>query len=130
MKRFEDAENMKKGELDSKILESLKRKLSGQVSEHTIQPAISRIRARYPFLSLNAAAEIFARRYHTSVQKYFNDKDREAYGTFNGMRVTKVNVQSVRHKKLTKPPKRRTSEMEKTTENWDVFICHASEDKD
>jgi hypothetical protein len=65
---------MVKGELDPRILESLKNKLREKVSPYTIQPAISRTRAKHVFLTLNAAAEVFANRYGISVQKYLNEK--------------------------------------------------------
>jgi len=82
---------MRKSELDPKILEWLKRKLKGKVSEHTIRPAISRIRRRNPSLTLNAAAEVFASKYDESVQKFFNERDRD---TFKTIKIEKVRIPS------------------------------------
>jgi hypothetical protein len=121
---------MVKGELDPRILESLKNKLREKVSPYTIQPAISRTRAKHAFLTLNAAAEVFANRYGISVQKYLNEKDRTTLGTFQTMIKEKANMSHPKPKRLTKPVKEGTPRMEKATETWDVFINHASEDKD
>jgi hypothetical protein len=88
----------KKTQLDSRIFDLLKEKLIGKVSEHTIRSAISRIRRKNPSLTLNAAAEVFANKYQTSVQKYFNEKDRD---TFKILRIEKVSI------KTSKPISRR-----------------------
>lgn len=68
-------------ELNPKIFEFLKKKLANTVAESTIRPAITRIRTKNPTLTLNAAAEIFARKYGTSVQRYWVPEDRPSYGT-------------------------------------------------
>jgi hypothetical protein len=75
--------------LDTRIFEWLKKRLNGKVSESTIRPAISRIRRRNPSLTLNAAAEVFATRHNESVQKFFNERDREAFKT---IRIEKVSI--------------------------------------
>jgi len=77
--------------LDPRILELLKRKLKGLVSEHTIRPAISRIRRKNPSLTLNAAAEVFASKYYESVQKFFSERDRD---TFKTTKIEKVSIKS------------------------------------
>jgi len=69
---------MRKTKLDPRILKRLIEKTKGRISEHSIRPALSRIRKEYPFLTLNAAGEIFAEKYDFSVFKYLNDKDRES----------------------------------------------------
>jgi hypothetical protein len=121
---------MVKGELDPRILELLKRKLEGELSPYTIQSAISRTRTKYAFLTLNAAAEVFGNKYGVSVQKYLNDKDRAALGTFGNMRREKTNIAPLKPKRVSKPAKERIPTMEKTNGTWDVFISHASEDKE
>jgi hypothetical protein len=83
----------RKTQLAPRILELLKKKLSGKVSEHTIQSAISRIRGKNPSLTLNAAAEVFASKYHVSVQKYFNERDRD---TFKTLKIEKVSIKTSR----------------------------------
>ena len=80
---------MGKAELDPRILELLKKKLTGRISEHTIRPAITRIRRKNPSLTLNAAAEVFANKYGESVQKFFGDRDRD---TFKTMKIEKISV--------------------------------------
>ena len=121
---------MAKSELDPRILELLKSKLSDKLSPHTIQSAISRTRGRYPFLTLNAAAEVFANKYRVSVQKYLNEKDRAALGTFQPMKIEKTNISRPKPKKVSKQVKEVTLKTEKTNGTWDVFISHASEDKE
>lgn len=89
---------MRKDGLDPRILEYLKRRLSGRVSGHTIQPAVSRTRRKHPSLTLNAAAEVFANKYDESVQKFFNERDRDA---FKSTKIEKVPI------KVSKPRSRR-----------------------
>jgi len=66
-------------ELNPRILKFLKEKLKGRISEKTIPSAISRIRGKDPALTLNAAAEVFARKHGVSVQRFFNERDRDAF---------------------------------------------------
>ena len=80
-------------ELDPRILNLLKDKLKGRMSEKSIPSAISRIRAKHPGLTLNASAEILARKYDFSVQKYFNDKDRDA---FKSREIERIKIKSPR----------------------------------
>lgn len=82
---------MGKTELNPKISDYLNKKLSGQISENTIPSAISRIRKANPSLTLNAAAELLATRYGLSVQKFFNDKDRDSFKT---CKIEKVSVKT------------------------------------
>lgn len=90
---------MKKPELNPRILKYLKEKLKGKVSEYTIQPAISRIRRKYPSLTLNAAAEVFARKYDESIQKFFNDRDRDSLKT---KKIEKITIKTQSPKKRSK----------------------------
>jgi len=83
----------RKTQLDPRILELLKEKLRGKISEHTIRSAISRIRGKNPSLTLNAAAEVLANKYQTSVQKYFNERDRD---TFKTLKIEKVSIKTSR----------------------------------
>jgi len=82
---------MRTPELDPRIVEYLKKRLKGRVSEHTIKSAISRIRRKYPSLTLNAAAEILANKYEESVQKFFNQQDREC---FKSTKIEKVTIKT------------------------------------
>jgi hypothetical protein len=82
---------MRKTALDPRILEKLIEKLKGKVSDHTIRPAISRIRRGTPSLTLNAAAEVFAKKHNESVQRYLNDKDRD---TLKTIQIEKVKIPS------------------------------------
>ena len=69
---------MRKPELDPRILEKLKEKLKGEMTESSIRSALSRIRRKYPSLTLNAAAEFLAKMKNFSVARYLTEKDREA----------------------------------------------------
>jgi len=110
---------MRKSELDPKILERLKRKLKGKVSEHTIRPAISRIRRNNPSLTLNAAAEVFASRYNESVQKFFNERDRD---TFKTIEIEKVRIPSSRPRS-----RRKIVEIAKYDTNDKLLKAHLEE---
>jgi len=83
----------RKTQLDPRIFELLKKKLGGKVSEHTIRSAISRIRGKNPSLTLNAAAEVLANKYSESVQRFFNERDRD---TFKTIKIEKVSVKTSR----------------------------------
>jgi len=122
---------MSKESLDPRIIELLK-KLNGIVSPHTIPSAISRTKERYPFLTPNAAAEVYGSRYHVSAHKFLNEKDREALGTFavgktNSQTKPKV-AQTQRTKTTNRQPTEKISKLENKMEiannNWDVFICY------
>ena len=69
---------MRKPELDHRILEMLKKKTKGEKSAQAIRSALSRIRNRNPSLTLNASAEIYAKKQGFSISKYLNEKDRES----------------------------------------------------
>jgi hypothetical protein len=84
-------------ELDSRISKFLKEKLKGKMSEKSIPSAISRIRGKHPALTLNASAEILARKYDLSVQKFFNQKDRDV---FKSIEIEKVRITSKERKSV------------------------------
>lgn len=118
--------------MDTRILDLLRKKLNGTVSPSTLPSAISRTKEKYPFLTLNAAAEVYGSRHNVSVHKFLNEKDREALGTFA---VGKTNlqtkprvVQTQRTKTTNRLPVQKIgkleSKMEETNDDWDVFICY------
>jgi hypothetical protein len=78
---------MRKTKLDPRILQKLREKLKGKISENTVRPAISKIRSDNPALTLNAAAEIFAKKHGFSVSRYLNDKDRDTLKTLQVERI-------------------------------------------
>ena len=84
---------MRKTKLDPRILMTLKEKTKGKLSEHSIRPALSRIKAKYSFLTLNAAAEIFAKKHGFSVHKYLGDPDREV---LKSVEVKKIEIPSTK----------------------------------
>ena len=108
---------MVKTELDRRIFDHLKRKLNGKISETTIRPAISRIRSKNPSLTLNVAAEVFAKRYELSVQRFFNDKDREV------LKTTRIDV--VKAKKI--QPKNKLIEIAKYDTDDNLLKRHLEE---
>jgi hypothetical protein len=110
---------MRKTELDPRILEYLKKRLKGKVSEHTIASAISRIRGKDPSLTLNAAAEVFATKYDESVQKFFNERDRDAFKT---KKIEKITI------KTSKPRSRlKITEIAKYETNDKLLKAHLDE---
>jgi len=92
---------MRKTKLDPRILKRLREKTKGKISEHSIRPALSRIKNKHPFLTLNSAAEIFAKKYGFSVHRYLNDKDRE---TLKSVEIKRIEISSRerRRKKIIK----------------------------
>jgi hypothetical protein len=69
---------MARERLKPEILDLLKKKTKGRISEPAIKVALSRIRSDNPSLTLNAAAEVFAKRRGFSIARYLDDSDREA----------------------------------------------------
>ena len=123
---------MSKDSLDPRIIELLKKKLNGIVSPHTIPSAISRTKEHYPFLTPNAAAEVYGSRYHVSVHKFLNEKDREALGTFAVGKTNSQTKQRIAQTQRTKTTDRQPTQkiskqeikMEMVNKDWDVFICY------
>ena len=88
---------MRKTKLDPKILGKLKEKT--KLKKSSIRSALSRIRKEHPFLTLNATAEIFAKKHGFSVGRYLNDKDRE---TLKSVEVKKIKIPSARERQRKK----------------------------
>ncbi|MCB2141231.1 hypothetical protein KQH27_00825 [bacterium] len=68
---------MSKSKLDPRIYEILKEKTKSSLKESSIRPSLSYIRQKYPFLTLNAAAEVFAKERGFNVTGYLTDEDRK-----------------------------------------------------
>lgn len=92
---------MRKTELDQRILRKLVKKTEGQMSEGAIRSALSRIRGKNAGLTLNAAAQVFAKQRGFTVTRYLNEKDRK---TLNPIKIEKIKFSSAtkQKKKLTK----------------------------
>ena len=133
---------MGRPELNPRIFEFLKKKLEGRIAESTIRPEITRIKANNPSLTLNAAAEIYARKHGITVHRYLDNNDRESYGTIVREEVDASNkassskvlhavkAKTIRRKWAASVMSKGTAIVENVEEKWDVFICHASEDKE
>jgi hypothetical protein len=82
---------MRKPQLDPKIREKLTKwaRTKGHISESSIRPALSEIRRKNPRLTLNAAAEVFARQHDFTVAANLKDKDRES---MSGLQIQKVMI--------------------------------------
>lgn len=80
---------MPRPQLEPKIFEYLKEKLKGQVGEKSIKPALSRIRSKNLGLTLNACAEVYARKKGLSVSRYLNKEDRDS---LRNVQFVKINV--------------------------------------
>jgi len=72
-------------------LNILKEKTKGQIQEKSIRNALSRIRSNHPYLTLNAAAEVFAKKRGFSIARYLTDRDRE---TLKTIKIEKVKISS------------------------------------
>ena len=90
---------MAKPKLDTRILNVLKEKTRGQIQEQSIRNALSRIRRNNPSLTLNAAAEVFAKKRGFSIARYLTDKDREA---LRDIRIEKVKIPSAKTRRKIK----------------------------
>jgi len=84
---------MRKTELDQRILKKLTQVTKGKLKEQSIRSALSRIRGKNPSLTLNAAAQVFARKRGFSVTRYLTEKDRE---TLNTIKIEKIKIPSTR----------------------------------
>lgn len=93
---------MRKTKLDPRILEKLKEKTKGEMIEQSIRNALSRIRRKRPSLTLNASAEIFAKKRGFSVARYLNDKDRETLKTIVVEKIKIPAAKSRERKKVIK----------------------------
>lgn len=82
---------MRKSKLDPRILNILREKTKGQIQERSIRNALSRIRSNNPYLTLNAAAEVFAKKRGFSIARYLTDRDRE---TLKTIKIEKVKISS------------------------------------
>jgi hypothetical protein len=72
---------IRKTGLDPRIFAKLEKKLKGKVAIDSIRPLISKVRRDNPSLTLNAAAEVFAKKHGESVHRYLNEKDRDSLKT-------------------------------------------------
>ncbi len=79
---------MRKG-LNPKIMKILEEKTKGKITKQAIRNELSRIRREDPSLTLNAAAEIFAKKRRFSVVRYLEDKDRE---TLKSVKIEKIKI--------------------------------------
>jgi len=82
---------MRKTNLDPKILDILKKRTN--MKEQSIRNALSRMRSKHPSLTLNATAQVFARKRNFSVARWLNDKDRE---TLKTIVVEKIKIPSTK----------------------------------
>jgi len=82
---------MRKPELKPKIIRKLTEKTKGKISERAIRNELSKIRRDNPYLTLNAAAEVFAKKRGFSISRYLSDKDREALKT---IKIEKIKIPS------------------------------------
>ena len=87
---------MRKSKLNPKIFNLLKKKTKGQISDQAIRNAISQIRRNVPSLTLNAAAEMFAKKRGFTVVRYLSEKDRE---TMKNIRITEIKIPAKKKKK-------------------------------
>jgi hypothetical protein len=90
---------MRKTKLDQRILRRLVEKTEGKMNEHSVRNALSRIRRKYPSLTLNASAEVFAKKRNFTIARWLNDKDRE---TLKTLVIEKVKIPSTKARRTKK----------------------------
>lgn len=93
---------MRKTKLNSRILRKLVDKIAGKMTEQSIRSALSRIRGKHPSLTLNAAAEVFAKKKGFSVARWLNDKDRETLKTIVVEKIKIPSTKARRRKEIIK----------------------------
>jgi hypothetical protein len=84
---------MRKTELDPRILERLIKLTEGEMTEQSIRTTLSNIRREHASLTLNAAAQVFARKRGRSVARWLKPKDRE---TLKSIEIEKVKIPTTR----------------------------------
>lgn len=93
---------MRKTKLDQKILKKLVEITKGEMTEHSIRNALSKIRRENPSLTLNAAAQVFARKRHSSVARWLKPNDRETLKTLKIERIKIPTTRTRRRKRIVK----------------------------
>jgi len=84
---------MRKTRLDPRILERLIKITEGEMTEQSIRTTLSNIRREHGSLTLNAAAQVFARKRNRSVAKWLKPEDRE---TLKTIKIEKVKIPTTR----------------------------------
>lgn len=90
---------MSKSKLDPRIFKILKEKTKKSMKETSIRPSISYIRQKYPFLTLNAAAEVFAKERGFNVTGYLTDEDRQTLTHLQFKPVQTIKTTNAQRKK-------------------------------
>lgn len=80
---------MTRSRLNPKIMMALKEKTKGSITEQAIRNGLTRIRREHTFLTLNAAAEVFAKKRGFSVSRYLDDRDRDS---LKSVRIEKIKI--------------------------------------
>lgn len=80
---------MRKTKLNRRILKKLVEMTKGEMTEHSIRNALSKIRREHPSLTLNAAGQIFARKRNSSVARWLKLEDRE---TLKTVKIEKIKI--------------------------------------
>jgi len=91
---------MTKSRLDPKIKEILIEKMKGKMKETSISPSLSYLRNKYPFLTLNAAAEVFAQERGFNVTGYLTDADRKSLATLRFETAEKTKIKTKKSKQI------------------------------
>jgi len=84
---------MRKPKLDPRILEKLIKLTEGEMTEQSIRTTLSNIRREHASLTLNAAAQVFARKRNRSVARWLKPEDRE---TLKTIKIEKVKIPTTR----------------------------------
>lgn len=89
---------MRKTKLDPRILEKLIKLTEGEMTEQSIRTTLSNIRREHASLTLNATAQVFARKRNRSVARWLKPEDRETLKTIK-MEKVKIPTTRTRQKK-------------------------------
>jgi len=93
---------MRKTELDPRILEKLIKITEGEMTEQSIRTTLSNIRREHASLTLNAAAQVFARKRNRSVARWLKPEDRQTLKTIKLEKVKILTTRTRQRKKIIK----------------------------
>jgi len=89
---------MRKTKLDPRILKKLVEITKGEMTEASIRVALSELRREHPSWTLNATAQVFARKRNSSVARWLKPEDRD---TLKNVKVEKIKIRSTKSRRKT-----------------------------
>ncbi len=111
--------------LDKKLFEFIKKHNNVNITSQAIRNEISKIRAKYPSITMNAAASLFAKKKAVKVMRFLNQEDRNSLQNIQNNHSTilettpKKNVTKI--KKVTISPSFGGNVVQEANDNAEVY---------